>query len=78
VLIWARSWLSPAAPVLSGYGLLRLVRDALAIPGRLRLDAHGHILTLVLNKAHPLAAKMQAALQQLLAQQNAGVYLGEI
>src|SRR5579884_348091 len=26
VLIWARSWLAPAAPTLAGYGLLRLVR----------------------------------------------------
>lgn len=78
VLIWARSWLQPAAAALSGYGLLRLVRDALAIPGRLCLDGHGYIVKLVLSKAHPLAAKMQAALQQLLAQQNACVCLGEI
>ena len=54
------------------------VLDVLAIPGQVYLDAHGHIVRLVLNKAHPLAAKMQAALQQLLAQQNAYVCLGEI
>jgi hypothetical protein len=33
VLVWARSWLASAAPVIAGYGLFRLVRDALAIPG---------------------------------------------
>lgn len=78
VLIWARDWLQPMASVLAGYGLLRLVRDALAIPGRLCLDAQGHIRTLLLCQTHPLAAKMQAALQQLLAQQGACVCLGEI
>jgi Transposase DDE domain group 1 len=78
VLIWARSWLSPAAPAIAGYGLLRRVRDALSIPGRLCLDAQGGLRTLVLSRAHPLAAKMQQALQQLLAQQQTYVCLGEI
>lgn len=78
VLVWARAWLQPLASVLSGYGLLRLVRDALAIPGRLSLDTHGRIQVLVLSQAHPLAAKMQRALQQLLAKQNTCVCLGEI
>jgi hypothetical protein len=78
VLIWARDWLKSAATVLAGYGLLRLVRDALSIPGRLCLDRQGQIRTLVLYRAHPLALKMQAALQLLLAQQGACVCLGEI
>jgi hypothetical protein len=78
VLIWARTWLAPAAPVIAGYGLLRLVRDALAIPGRLCLNERGGIQTLVLSRAHPLAAKLLMALQQLLAPQQTQVCLGEI
>jgi len=78
VLIWARGWLSAAAPALAGYGLLRLVRDALSIPGRLCLDAKGGIGMLILSRSHPLAAKMQQALQRLLAQQRTRVCLGEI
>jgi hypothetical protein len=78
VLIWARAWLAPAAAVIAGYGLLRLVRDALAIPGRLCLDERGSIHTLVLSRAHPLAAKLLMALQQLLAPQQTLVCLGEI
>jgi hypothetical protein len=78
VLIWARGWLSPAAPVIAGYGLLRLIRDALSIPGQLCLDAQGNLLTLVLNRKHPLSAKMREALQQLLAPQKTCVCLGEI
>jgi hypothetical protein len=78
VLIWARAWLSPAAPALAGYGLLRLVRDAFAIPGQICLDADGSIGGLILSRAHPLAAKMLQALQQLLAPQQTLVCLGEI
>ena len=78
VLIWAREWLSPAAPVLSGYGLLRLVRDARSIPGRVCLDARGDLCRVVLSQAHPLAAKILLALQQLLAPQQVQVCLGEI
>ena len=78
VLIWAREWLSPAAPVLGRYGLLRLVRDALSIPGRVCLDARGDMRRVVLSQAHPLAAKMLLALQQLLAPQQVQVCLGEI
>ena len=78
VLIWARAWLAPAAPALARYGLLRLVRDALAIPGRVYFNATGGMPMLVLSRSHPLAAKMQQALQQLLAQQRTRVCLGEI
>jgi hypothetical protein len=78
VLIWARGWLAPAAPAIANYGLLRLVRDAFSIPGRVGLDAQGRLRTLVLSRAHPLAAKMLQALQQLLAPQRTQVRLGEI
>jgi hypothetical protein len=78
VLVWARAWLAPAAPAIAGYGLLRLVRDAFAIPGRIGLDAKGGIQILILCRSHPLAAKMQQALQRLLAQQRTRGCLGEI
>jgi hypothetical protein len=78
VLVWTRSWLAPTAPVIASYGLLRLVRDALAIPGRIGLDTQGNMQTMILCRSHPLAAKMQQALQRLLAQQSTRVCLGEI
>jgi hypothetical protein len=78
VVIWARAWLAPAAPTLARYGLLRLVRDAFAIPGRVCLDAKGSMKLLILSRSHPMAAKMQPALQRLLAPQRTRVCLGEI
>lgn len=78
VLVWAREWLAPAAPGIAHYGLLRLVRDAFAIPGRIGLNAQGGIQQFLLLQSHPLADKMQQALQRLLAQQRIQVCLGEI
>jgi hypothetical protein len=78
VLIWAREWLARLAQVVSGYGLVRLIRDVLSIPGRITLDGQGQIRALVLSQAHPLAGKVRTALQDLLARQNACVCLGEI
>ena len=37
VLVWARHWLSEAAPRLHDYGILRLIEQVWAIPGRLKL-----------------------------------------
>lgn len=78
VLLWARAWLAPTTPVLARYGLLRLVRDALAIPGCLERNAQGNLQRVVLRCTHPLAAKMQQALQALLEPLLIQVCLGEI
>lgn len=78
VLVWAREWLAPAAPAIAEFGLLRLVRDAFAIPGRLCLNERGGMQMLILYHRHPLAPKMLQALQQLLARQKTRVCLGEI
>jgi len=37
VLLWARRWLSQAAPRLQEYGIVRLISQVWAIPGRLKL-----------------------------------------
>jgi hypothetical protein len=78
VLIWAKGWLQETVKPLGQLGLLRLVRDALAISGQLHLDGEGFLHALVLNQHHPRARQMQEALQRLLAQQNACICLGEI
>jgi hypothetical protein len=37
VLLWARRWLSKAVPRLDDYGIVRLISQVWAIPGRLKL-----------------------------------------
>jgi hypothetical protein len=55
LLIWARRALADAWPAVESWGILRLVRDLMAIPGEVELDAQGHLLQITLNRNHPWA-----------------------
>jgi hypothetical protein len=47
------------------YGIQRLVRDVLNIPGSVQLDAQGRVIRIALQGAHPLARRVQTALENL-------------
>jgi hypothetical protein len=68
VLLWARRWLTPAAPRLTGLGLIRLVREVWAIPGRVKLTgaSPGHPVRIRLHLAHPRAHEVCRGLRALL------------
>lgn len=65
VLIWARSWLAKAAPRLQGYGILRLVQEVWAIPGRVKL-AGKQVQRVRLRRVHPLAREVALGWRPLL------------
>lgn len=67
VLIWGRRWLAQSAPELERLGLLRLVRDLLAISGRVELTAKGEIKKIVLNARAPRAKLLAAAFNEEFA-----------
>jgi hypothetical protein len=77
VLIWAKVWLLPQAPVLSGFGIKRLVRDLLSIQGQIEVDPGGNIRLIVLNPYSRLARHGLSAFQSLLAPLSIAVSLGE-
>jgi hypothetical protein len=64
-------------PKLASYGMLRMVRDVFHIHGWIELDAHGHVVQIILNQAAPLVRGIVAALQGLLAPAHIAVTLGE-
>lgn len=65
LLIWTRN----ALPSAQHLGILRLVRDVLAIPGRIELDAQGFLMSITLNQYCPFAgALIQAFSTGLLVQ----------
>ena len=78
LIVWARGWLRSEQPKLRRYGIMRMVRDVLQISGRLVVDGMGHLVTIVLNQAAPLAPGLVAALARLLAPAHIAVTLGEI
>ncbi len=79
VVIWARSFLTEAAPAfkLQHYGILRLVRDVFHISGFLVFDALGQLLEIVLNCSAPLASALVNPLRELLTPAHVAICLGE-
>lgn len=76
VLVWAREWLSSAAPRLRQYGIVRLLRDVLCVSGFIETDAHGLEKGVVLNRGSTLARLLAGALHELLGEQSVTVSLG--
>ena len=68
----------PAGSVLGRYGLKRLVRDVLAISGRVHLDGQGRPVQVVLNRASALAWAAAEGLKRVLQPQQVDVILDEI
>ncbi len=65
LLIWTHNDLARADADFAQYGIHRMVRDVLQIPGCVQLDANGQVVSITLQANHPLAAKVQTALVDL-------------
>jgi hypothetical protein len=66
VLIWSRQWLAAQAPRLRGCGIVRLVQEVWAVPGRVKL-AGEQIEKVRLRRAHPRARDVCCGFCSLLA-----------
>ena len=62
LLIWTRNDLARADRHFACYGIQRMVRDVLQIPGWVQLDEAEHVVSITLQDNHPLATKVQFAL----------------
>jgi hypothetical protein len=61
LVIWTRNDLAQVDPRLQKFGILRTVRDALHIDGRIEIDLDGHVQQIILNDKHPLASAFRLA-----------------
>src|SRR5438046_9123381 len=77
LVIWTRNDLAQADQRLQKYGIVRTVRDALQIDGRIQLNAHGQVQQITLNERHPLATAFQAASAQWFANDDLSLNLGQ-
>ena len=78
VIVWARLWLAPHLPKLTHFGILRMVRDVFHVSGFVVFDHTTKVSQIILNKADPLARRLNLALMTLLAPEHVAVTLGEI
>jgi hypothetical protein len=75
VLIWARGWLAKRAPRLAGFGIVRLVQQVWAVPGRVKVMGE-KLKRLRLNPQHPQAQDVGAGLSGLLLEGQTLGFLG--
>jgi hypothetical protein len=66
VLLWARRWLARGAPRLAEFGIVRLVQEVWAVPGRVKLVGTA-ITRIRLQPEHPRARDLYRGLRPLLA-----------
>jgi len=75
VLVWSRAWLAKGAPRLKAFGIVRLVQEVWAVPGRVKL-AEDRLKRLRLNREHPRAQDVRVGLCQLLSEGQTLGFLG--
>lgn len=65
VLIWTREWVAAQTPRLRSYGIVRLVQELWAVPGRVKLSGD-QLQRVRFRRLHPLARDVCAGLRPLL------------
>jgi hypothetical protein len=75
VLVWSRRWLAPHAPHLAGCGVVRLIHEVWAIPGRVKL-VEEEPLHIRLKREHPRARDVLASFHPLLLPSQTLDFLG--
>jgi hypothetical protein len=75
VLIWARHWLAADAPRLAALGIVRLVREVWAIPGRVNVVG-AQVRRVRLCALHPRARDVCRGLRHLIPPSQMRVCLG--
>lgn len=76
ILIWARRWLAQGDVALGKLGIVRMVRETWAVPGRVTFRRH-RLIRVRLLQAHPLARRVRRGLRALLlATSSTSITLG--
>jgi len=78
LVVWTRNELARQDSRLCQFGILRMVRDVFHIPGCFELDAQGYVVSITLNKAHPLAASFVQTWAAVVARDGPVLNLGQI
>jgi hypothetical protein len=75
LLIWSRAWLQEPVPRLRKCGIVRLVQEVWAVPGRVKLVG-GVIVRIRLRRQHPRARALLTTLTPLLAPSQSLAFWG--
>lgn len=77
IAIWCRDAIAHVTPAFERFGIQRIVRDLLQVPGAISLDDRGRIDAIALNRHHPYAQSIASGLQPRITATRLLLYLGK-
>jgi hypothetical protein len=75
---WVQYELAQHSSTIASFGVLRMIRDAFQIAGKIEFDAKGNIISITLNQIHKLAKAFYDFWQFRFVQSDVSFILGEI
>ena len=78
VAVWVRNQLAQHSSTIAGFGMLRLIRDAFHISGKIQFDEQGKVNLIVLNQAHKLAKVFIDTWRSAFPRDDLSLSLGKI
>lgn len=78
ITTWVQIELAQYSSTIASFGVLRMIRDAFQIAGKIEFDAQGNIISVTLNQMHKLAQVFHDYWQSRFTQSEVCFILGEI
>lgn len=78
IAVWVRRQLAQHSSTIAGFGLLRLIRDAFHISGKVQFDEKGAVHLIILNQSHKLAGAVHKTWHACFAHIDLLLILGKI
>jgi len=78
VAVWVRNRLAQYSSTIASFGMLRLIRDAFSISGKVQFDETGNVNLIVLNQSHQLAKAFQVTWRFCFPRNDLPLILGKI
>ena len=78
ITVWVRNQLAQHSSLIASFGMLRMIRDAFRISGKVQFDEKGNIVLIVLNQSHQLAKAFQETWQFCFPRNDLSLILGKI
>ena len=78
IAVWVRNQLVQHSSIIAGFGMLRLIRDAFHISGKIQFDEKGYVNLIILNQAHKLAKVFLDTWRSSFPRDDLSLILGKI
>jgi len=78
IVVWTQNELKKYSKLIASFGMLRMIRDAFRISGKVQFDQKGKVNLIILNETHKLAKAIRDAWQSCFARDDLSLILPKI